>query len=98
MEFSWIRHQLQFKTPGVTSRGVLNYKDSWLIQISKGDKYGIGECSIIEGLSPESLEVVQNILEEIPQYLKQGKEFLLKRYSKSPAIQFAIDMAFSGFY
>ena len=98
MEFSWIRHQLQFKTPGVTSRGVLNYKDSWLIQISKGDKYGIGECSIIEGLSPESLEVVQNILEEIPQYLKQGKEFLLKRYSKSPAIQFAIEMAFSGFY
>ena len=96
MEFSWIRHQLQFKTPGGTSRGVLRYKDSWLIQISKGDQYGIGECSIIEGLSPESPQDVQNILEEIPQYLKKGKEFLLQRYTKAPAVQFAIEMAFSG--
>lgn len=96
MEFSWIKHQLQFKTPSGTSRGVLRYKDSWLIQISKGDQYGIGECSIIEGLSPESPQDVQNILEEIPQYLKKGKEFLVQRYSKAPAVQFAIEMAFSG--
>ena len=96
MEFSWIRHQLQFKIPGGTSRGVLRYKDSWLIQISKDDQYGIGECSIIEGLSPESPQIVQNILEEIPQYLKMGKEFLLHRYAKAPALQFAIEMAFSG--
>ena len=96
MEFSWTRHQLQFKTPGGTSRGVLPHKDSWLIQISKGDQYGIGECSIIEGLSPESPQIVQNILEEIPQYLNEGKEFLLQRYSKAPAVQFAIEMAFSG--
>ena len=83
MEFSWTRHQLQFKTPSGTSRGVLRHKDSWLIQISKGDQYGIGECSIIEGLSPESPQIVQNILEEIPQYLNEGKEFLLQRYSKA---------------
>ena len=96
MKFSWIRHQLQFKTPGGTSRGVLHHKDSWLIQISKGDQYGIGECSIIEGLSPESVQDVQKILEEIPQYLKMGKDFLLNRYAKAPAFQFAIEMAFSG--
>ena len=58
MEFSWIKHQLQFKTPGGTSRGVLRHKDSWLIQISKGNQYGIGECSIIEGLSPESPQMM----------------------------------------
>ena len=96
MEFSWIKHQLQFKTSGGTSRGVLRHKDSWLIQISKDDQYGIGECSIIEGLSPESPQIVQNILEQIPQYLNEGKEFLLQRYSKAPAVQFAIEMAFSG--
>jgi o-succinylbenzoate synthase len=96
MEFSWIKHQLQFKTPGGTSRGVLHYKDSWLIQISKGNQYGIGECSIIEGLSPETPHDVQNILEEIPQYFNEGKEFLLQRYKKAPAVQFAIEMAFSG--
>lgn len=96
MKFSWMRHQLQFKSPSGTSRGVLRYKDSWFIQISKGDQYGIGECSIIEGLSPESPQDVQNILDDIPQHLKKGKEFLLERYSKAPAVQFAIEMAFSG--
>ena len=96
MEFSWIKQQFQFKTPGGTSRGVLHYKDSWLIQIFEGDQYGIGECSIIEGLSPETPDYVQNILEEIPQYINEGKEFLLQRYSKAPAVQFAIEMAFSG--
>jgi o-succinylbenzoate synthase len=96
MEFSWVRHQLKFKTPGGTSRGVLRHKDSWFIQISLGNQYGIGECSIIEGLSPESPKIIQNILEEIPHYLNEGKEFLLERYSKAPALQFAIEMAFSG--
>ena len=60
MEFSWIRHQLQFKTSGGTSRGVLRHKDSWLIQISKDDQYGIGECSIIEGLSPGENEIMEH--------------------------------------
>ena len=96
MEFTCLRHRLEFKIPGGTSRGVLRHKDSWLIQISTGDRYGIGECSIIEGLSPESPQVVQNIFEEIPQYLEKGKEFLLQRYTKAPAVQFAIEMAFSG--
>lgn len=96
MEFTCLRHRLEFKIPGGTSRGVLRHKDSWLIQISTGDKHGIGECSIIEGLSPESPQVVQNIFEEIPQYLEKGKEFLLQRYTKAPAVQFAIEMAFSG--
>ena len=71
MEFSWIKHQLQFKIPSGTSRGVLRHKDSWLIQITKGNQYGIGECSIIEGLSPESVQDVQTILEEIPQQISQ---------------------------
>ena len=96
MEFSSIRHQLQFIAPAGTSRGVLSCKDSWLIQISNGDQHGIGECSVIEGLSPESSQDVQNMLDEIPQYLKKGKDFLLQRYSEAPAVQFAIEMAFSG--
>ena len=59
-------------------------------------KTGMGECSIIEGLSPESPEIVEDILEEIPRYIRKGKDFLLKRYNSSPAMQFALEMAFSG--
>ena len=68
MKFTWSKHRLQFKTPSGTSRGVLNDKDSWLIQMTRDGKTGIGECSIIEGLSPESPEIVEDILEEILDY------------------------------
>ena len=50
----------------------------------------------LKGLAQSLHKIVQNILEEIPQYLNEGKEFLLQRYSKAPAVQFAIEMAFSG--
>ena len=96
MKFTWSKHRLQFKTPSGTSRGVLNHKDSWLIQMKRDGKTGIGECSIIEGLSPESPEIVEEIFEEIPRYICKGKDFLLKRYNSWPAMQFALEMAFSG--
>lgn len=96
MKFTWSKHCFQFKTPSGTSRGVLNDKDSWLIQMTIDGKTGIGECSIIEGLSPESPEIVEDILEEIPRYIHKGKDFLLQHYSTSPAMQFALEMAFSG--
>ncbi|MDC3079362.1 o-succinylbenzoate synthase [Flavobacteriaceae bacterium] len=96
MKFTWSKHRLKFKTLSGTSRGVLNHKDSWLIQMKRGGKTGIGECSIIEGLSPESPENVEDILEEISRYIHKGKDFLLKRYNSSPAMQFALEMAFSG--
>ena len=96
MTCTWSKHQLHFKTPSGTSRGVLSGKDSWFIQISQNGKTGVGECSIIEGLSPESPEMIENILKEIPRFLSKGKDFLLQRYSSFPAIQFAIEMAFSG--
>jgi L-alanine-DL-glutamate epimerase-like enolase superfamily enzyme len=45
----------QFNFPAGTSRGVLSTKRSWFISISHSDfKYpGVGECSVIEGLTPE---------------------------------------------
>jgi O-succinylbenzoate synthase len=96
MTCTWSKHQLHFKTPSGTSRGVLSGKDSWFIQISQHGKTGVGECSIIEGLSPETPEMIENILEEIPRFFSKGKDFLLQRYSSFPAIQFAIEMIFSG--
>jgi len=50
-----MRHQLRFKIPGGTSRGILKTKDSWyIIEQDQSDLIAIGEASIIEGLSPES--------------------------------------------
>jgi o-succinylbenzoate synthase len=46
-------YPLQFIRPAGTSRGVMNVKQSWFLRIEDRGIVGIGEISIIEGLSPE---------------------------------------------
>ena len=50
---SFRKYLLKFKNPSGTSRGILTHKSSWFLEISDGNRKGVGECSIIEGLSPE---------------------------------------------
>jgi o-succinylbenzoate synthase len=78
-------HSLQFKRPSGTSRGILRTKDSWYIRDVTNN--GIGEISIIEGLSIESKEMVQQWLGS-----NQLKNALSENWSERyPAVQFAID-------
>lgn len=68
LKASCFKHRLYFKRPSGTSRGVLNSKDSWFIQMWNSEKpewIGIGECSLIEGLSPDALPEFELILHEI---------------------------------
>ena len=59
-------HQLVFKRPSGTSRGVLKTKDSWIIYQSDSDGVrAISEVSIIEGLSVESSSDVEQELDHI---------------------------------
>ena len=48
-----------FNFPAGTSRGVLHNKTSWFVSFSIGSKFGIGECSVINGLSPEYIDDAQ---------------------------------------
>ena len=48
-----------FNFPAGTSRGVLHNKTSWFVSFSIGSKFGIGECSIIKGLSPDYVDDAQ---------------------------------------
>ena len=59
-----------FKRPSGTSRGVLTEKHAWFIEIWKEESpsvIGIGECSIIPGLSPDfvNLESYEEKLTEV---------------------------------
>ena len=47
----FIKHTLVFKSPSATSRGILTTKDSWFLILKEKGKIGIGECSILKGLS-----------------------------------------------
>lgn len=71
---SFRKYLLEFINPSGTSRGILTHKSSWFVEISDGNKNGVGECSIIEGLSPDyendsqyesKLEIVSSKLEVI---------------------------------
>lgn len=77
MELSYFQHNLIFKKPSGTSRGILTEKPSWFIEIkdAKGNK-GMGECSVIPGLSPDfETEVVYQ--EKLNSVLANLKESLL---------------------
>jgi len=61
---SFNKYTLKFKRPSGTSRGVLKTKDSWIICLENKGKKGYGECSLIEGLSPDDPHKLQSRLEQ----------------------------------
>jgi len=47
-------HLFTFNTPGGTSRGIMTHKKAWFVFLrDENGQKGIGECSIIEGLTPD---------------------------------------------
>ncbi len=81
MTLSYDHKVFQFKTPSGTSRGVLTEKYAWFITLTADGKTGTGECSIIQGLSPDfqshrqyeqKLEELKTILEKIEFRLFDG--------------------------
>lgn len=59
------KYNLQFKTPAKTSRGAYSVRPVWYLFIEKDGVTGIGECAPLEGLSTETPEKVEAILDEI---------------------------------
>ena len=95
----YFKHTLKFKKPGGTSRGILVTKDSWFIKLWHTDNLnfaGIGECSIIEGLSidavPEFELVLQELCESIHLLPITNNRFDLN-FLKWPAIAFGLQLA-----
>lgn len=95
------RHELIFKKPAGTSRGILHTKPSWYIILkdTESDKMvGLGECSLIPGLSTDDLEnyhsSLQNLSDQGP-YTFEKLQTILKGESliSFPSIQFGLECA-----
>ncbi len=92
------KHSLIFAVAGGTSRGVLTSKISWYVTVWDDENpniKGIGECSIIPGLSPDdSPELIDNLnwLCTNINVAADNYQVLLKN---QPAIRFAVEMALS---
>ena len=93
LKSSFKKHTLYFKRPGGTSRGILTSKDLWLLEVWD-DKYpeviGIGECSIIYGLSPDPMEQYEEKLLELTKNIHQSEKVDLSGF---PSIIFGLEMA-----
>jgi o-succinylbenzoate synthase len=90
------KHTFRFIRPGGTSRGVLHEKDSWYIILFEEENptiKGIGECSILRGLSiddrPDFENKLIDVCNNIHSYMQNYSDSLLE----FPAIQFGLETA-----
>ncbi len=90
------KHTLDFKHPGGTSRGVLTSKDSWFILIYDKDgphKKGIGECSLIQGLSIDDRPDFEQKLNQVCNDINNYRYWIDEGLFEFPSIRFGVEMA-----
>ena len=84
MKALYFKHIFNFKKPGGTSRGVLKNKTSWFILIISDENYGVGECSLIDGLSPDPIDTFESKLKEVCNTINLGFDKISKNIQKYP--------------
>ena len=90
------KHTLNFKEPGGTSRGILSTKDSWYIIVYALDDpqlSGIGECSIIRGLSIDDRVDFEQKLQQVCDDILNWQYWLEEGLFEFPSIRFGLEMA-----
>ena len=88
------KYLLNFKIPSGTSRGILTEKESHFIILKHGEKFGIGECGLLRGLSIDDIDTYEEKLTEICSQINKGLPQLLKSSERFPSIQFGLEQAF----
>lgn len=96
MHAKYHRHELLFKRPSGTSRGVLTTKETWFLTIIDGDKTGIGECGILRTLSIDDRPDYEEKLQWVCENIHLGVEMLWQQLQEFPSIQFGVEMAFKS--
>ncbi|MEY3237549.1 MAG: hypothetical protein RI883_1650 [Bacteroidota bacterium] len=98
MKATFTKLELHFKRPVGTSRGIMDIKNSWILKLTEGGITGIGEISIIEGLSPdfENSESFEKKIQEACEELEHGTwsvEHGLSTVKSFPSIKFGVETA-----
>lgn len=91
----YLKHRLEFLVPSGTSRGVLKSKDSWFVILHDGERgtTGIGECSLIPGLSPDPLDRFEEILGSCCHRFEISGDIEGPELNEFPAIRFGFETA-----
>ena len=88
------KHVLIFKNPSGTSRGILKKKETWFIILNVEDRFGIGECGLLRGLSIDDVPEYEEKLKWVCLNVNLGLKELLEQLTDFPSIQFGIEQAF----
>ena len=87
------KYKFLFKIPGGTSRGILHEKNSWFLILINNSKVGVGECSVINGLSVDDPSKIESKLDWICLNINIDPSLLFKELIDFPAIAFGLEMA-----
>ncbi len=93
IEITIVERMLQFRQPAGTSRGVLHEKPSFFVvarDLEEDGRVGIGECSLIPGLSPESAPRARMELKKLAASGTLDPKAMSLQY---PAVRFAAETA-----
>ena len=97
MKAYFFKHNLEFYIPSRTSRDVLHNKPSWYLVIKDQNRIGIGECSIIPGLSLDRIDEIETKLDYICREISSGNKLDIEEFNDYPAIKFALETALKDF-
>ncbi|MBZ0328166.1 MAG: o-succinylbenzoate synthase [Altibacter sp.] len=98
LKATYLTHTLRFKNPSGTSRGVLNTKETCFLILKEGDRWGIGECALLRGLSIDDRPDYEAKLKWTCDHIALGEIALYKALSEFPSIQFGVETAFKSFF
>jgi len=96
LQADWKAHELIFRSPAGTSRGVLKNKPSIFLLIWNKDEphiKGIGECSLIPGLSLEAPESIGEKVDELCRNIHDIEFWKGQGLVQYPALRFALETA-----
>ncbi|MEZ4873908.1 MAG: o-succinylbenzoate synthase [Flavobacteriaceae bacterium] len=94
---SYQKYTLEFKQPSGTSRGILKTKDTWFLILTDGDRWGIGECGMLKGLSIDDRPDFESTLQWVCDSIHLGAETLYTSLTQFPSIQLGVETAFRSF-
>ncbi len=97
MRLAYAPYILRFINPAGTSRGVMTEKPTFIIKVfdeNDPSRFGIGECSVFPGLSPEADGNYGYKLIELLSNMALGQPTDLSRHS---SIRFGLEQALQDF-
>ena len=88
---------LHFKQPAGTSRGVYTTRKSWFVELTDGERSGIGECAPLPDLSCDSIPNYSEVLRHFCDQLEQTGELDYEALRPYPSMLFGLETAFRSF-